>query len=176
MVATSTAMTPANLPAAAKHLLPVGPGRPNHAMLRRSISTAYYALFAALREEVARPYSAQAKPAAWRLPAHGAANDVCQNLVNRRSIPWMEGTPGCNADLLDFAENFLEVQAARHLADYDYGYAPKKSDTKVILGRARDGVRSLESARRTDPEQVQVVCVAMSAPSKRSTPYATLAA
>lgn len=121
-------------------------------------------MFAALREEVARPYSPQAKPAAWRLLAHGAANDVCQGLVNRGTIPWMEGTPGCNADLLDFAENFLEVQAARHLADYDYGYAPKKSDTKVILERARDGVRSLESARRTDPEQVQVVCVAMSAP------------
>ena len=156
-------MTPADLLAAATHLLPAGPGRPNRAMLRRSISTAYYAMFAALREEVARPFSSQAKPAAWRLLAHSAANDVCQDLVNRRIIPWMEGTPRCNGDLLDFAENFLVVQAARHLADYGYGYVPKKSETKVILRRARDGVRSLESARTADPEQLQVMCVAMSA-------------
>ena len=81
----------------------------------------------------------------------------------------MEGTQSCNAHLLDFAENHLEVRAAHHSAahhsaDYDYGYAPKKSGTKVILRRARDGVRPLESAGGTDPEQVQVVCVAMSAP------------
>ena len=133
-------------------------------MLRRSISTAYYSLIVAPGEEAARPYSSQAKPAAWRLVAHGAAKDLCQDLVRRRIIPWMEGTQSCNAHLLDFAENHLDVQAARHSADYGYGYAPKKSGTKVILRRARDGVRPSESARGTDPEQIQVVCVAMSAP------------
>ena len=145
----------------AEHAKLFGRQTTNHAMLRRSISTAYYALFAALRMEAARPFSMKARTAASRLPDHGAARDVCGVLVKRGLIPWMDGTPTCNPDLLDFAKGFLVLQAERHSADYDYGYAPTKSDAQNLLHLARDGIRSLESARNDDPEQVQVMCVAM---------------
>lgn len=80
----------------------------------------------------------------------------------------MDGTPTCNPDLLDFAESLLVLQAERHSADYDYGYAPTKADAQNLLQLARDGVRSLQSARSADPDQVQVMCVAMFAnPSVR---------
>ena len=39
----------------AQHLLPSGRGRPPEADLRRAISTAYYAVFCALGDEVAPP-------------------------------------------------------------------------------------------------------------------------
>ena len=161
-------MKPDSMLECALRLVPVGPGRPDHAMLRRSISTAYYALFAALRQEAARPYSGEAQIAAWRLPSHGAARDVCAVLARSRHFPWMEGKPLCSHDLIDFAENFLALQAGRHSADYDFSYAPSKPDTEVLLVRASDGIRSLESARKTAPDQVQVMCLAMLAnPSVR---------
>ena len=156
-------MTPETLLVSAKHLTPAGPGRPSHAMLRRSISTSYYALFNALQAEAARPFRAQARPAAWRLPDHGAAREVCGVLVKRQLIPWMDGTPVCHPKLVDFAQSFLVLQHERHSADYVYGYAPTKSAAQTLLGHAGHGIRSLELARNAVPEQVQVMCLAMSA-------------
>lgn len=130
-------------------------------MLRRSISTSYYALFNALQAEAARPFRAQARPAAWRLPDHGAARGVCGVLVKRQLIPWMDGTPACHPRLVDFAQSFLVLQNERHSAGYVYGYGPTKAEAQTMLRQAQDGIRSLGLARNAVPEQVQVMCLAM---------------
>ena len=81
-------MTPEGLLEAAEALVPPGRGRPSRARIRRSISTAYYALFTAFTAEVARPYRRNVKTTARRLVEHGKARSVCDTLKgNNRADP-----------------------------------------------------------------------------------------
>ena len=136
-------------------------GQPLQAALRRSISTAYYSLFAALANEISRPYQGEAKNMAKRLVEHGGARGVCKELLGQRKVPWLSGTPSCDPDLLDFAEQFVDLQKSRLMADYDHNYKPAKRDALDAISAAKQGVADLESVRKTSKDQLQAVCVAM---------------
>ena len=138
------------------------------AAVRRAISTAYYALFAAICEEAARPYRSEAGVAARRLLGHGSARDVCARLVSQKRVDWLEGRPACNADLWRFAASFVGLQGARRSADYDDVYSARKDFAREAIADARSGVERLHRARLAAPEQVPVMCVAMLAgPAER---------
>ena len=84
--------------------------------LRRSISTAYYALFHALAKDGADLFvgaSASRPNAAWaqtyRAVEHGFARNACTQV---RGL-------GFPAPLVDCAETFVRLQQQRHVADYD---------------------------------------------------------
>ena len=154
-------LTPDGLLRAAEDLLPTGPGRPRNASVRRSISTAYYAVFAAASEEVARRFSGEIRIIARRLLDHGSARDVSSILSGQKRIPWLAGRPPCTADLEEFSRCLLRLQSARERADYDDSYEPSKDDARVIVATARRGVESLRQARTASPDQVQAMCVAM---------------
>ena len=155
------ALTPDGLLRAAKDLLPPRPGRPPDASIRRSISTAYYAIFAAASEEVARRNTGETRIVARRLLDHGSARDVCSTLASQRRIPWLTGHPACSADVEQFSMCFLELQSERERADYDDAYEPKKDDALAAIATARRGVECLRQARNSCPDQVQAICVAM---------------
>lgn len=154
-------MTPQGLLDVAESLCPTGPGRPAHAALRRAVSTAYYALFTALAEEVARLFMPTVRVAARRLLEHSRAQAVFHRLGATGRVPWLEGNPVCHEDLLFVAGVFTDLQAERYMADYDHTYVPNKAETLYAIGYAGDGVRRLKAGRANCREQLEVACLAM---------------
>jgi uncharacterized protein (UPF0332 family) len=109
----------------AQHLAHLDPRRPKQANLRRAISTAYYALFHLLVAECVQkiaprnPATLAARVA--RSLAHSEMKEVCLQIsrANRGAI-WIELLPrGSSVPLRRVAEAFVELQEARHRADYD---------------------------------------------------------
>ena len=143
-------MTPEGLLEAAEALVPPGRGRPSRARIRRSISTAYYALFTALTAEVARPYRRNVRATARRLVEHGKARSVCETL---------KGNNRCDPNLREFANRFVRLYLSRQRADYDHTYEPDKSDAQEAIERALYGINYLSEARTTSPDQVQRMCI-----------------
>lgn len=157
----ATGLSPEGLLQAAEYLVPEGRGRPPAARLRRAISTAYYAAFNALTQEVARHFpGTEAQHAVRRLVGHGAVRGVCHDLRASRSVPWLFGKPACHEDLLQFAEDFDALYTHRILADYDHGYLCTKRDAVDAIALAHRAVASLESAREQCPEQLDITCIA----------------
>lgn len=154
-------MTPQGLLYVAESLCPTGPGRPAHAALRRAVSTAYYALFTALAEEVARLFTPTVRAASRRLLEHSGAQAVFHRLRSTGKVPWLEGNPVCHEDLLFLAGVFTDLQAERYTADYDYTCVPNKAETLYAIGYAGDGIHRLEAARASCREQLEVACLAM---------------
>lgn len=151
-----------DLLALADELCPAGSGRPSHAQLRRCISTAYYAAFHALGDEVARPYAPGVRITAHRMLEHGSARDVANTIAKKGSvIPWLAGKPTCDACLQQFGDDFEQLQLARHRADYDLAYAPTKRDALTAIERAKRAISDLAGARQKCPDQLQAMCVAM---------------
>ena len=93
-------------------------GRPRQANLRRALSTAYYALFHALAnccaDMLAGSTRANRSQRAWRQTyralEHGHAKNQCANQSVMNRFP---------AEIQDFGESFVDMQALRHTADYD---------------------------------------------------------
>src|SRR5580698_10058514 len=91
----------------ALHLARRDPNRPKQANLRRAVSTAYYALFQLLVSEAVgyRRLERQRSQLA-RSFEHGKMKGACNPKFQ-------------NAEVQAVAEAFVDLQQARHLADYD---------------------------------------------------------
>ena len=93
-------------------------GRPRQANLRRAISTAYYALFHALAnccaDMLAGSTRANRSQRAWRQTyralEHGHTKNQCVNQYVMNRFP---------PEIQVFGEEFVDMQALRHVADYD---------------------------------------------------------
>ncbi|MBH0619310.1 hypothetical protein I3A86_24725, partial [Salmonella enterica] len=102
----------------AEQILQIGAGRPKQATINRAVSTAYYALFHALAGEcVTRLVGSPRSPRYWEIVTpvhraidHGAAKRIFEKLARDRAT---------SRDLKTLAEIFVELQSARHSADYD---------------------------------------------------------
>jgi hypothetical protein len=145
----------------AVQLCPTKPGRPSYAVVRRCISTAYYAVFHALGEEVARPHRRLVQLAARRLLDHGQAHDVADTLRRHLHVLWLPGRPSCDPDLVRFAADFIDLHLARHRADYDATFAPTKAEATRAIQQAEAAILALGAARANSPDQLQAVCAAM---------------
>ena len=161
-------LSPEGLLDAARHLVPAGPGRPRVPRLRRAISTAYYAAFAALTQEVAHHYPENtSQHAVRRLVGHGTARNMCSALRANRSVPWLPGSPTCDPHLLRFAKDFELLYSRRVQADYDHDFVCTKEDATDALSLARHAIDALASARERCPEQLDIACVAAIADDRR---------
>lgn len=109
----------------AQDIVPVGPGRPVQARLRRAVSTAYYALFRALIEESTRWLAGAGARNMRQVMArsfdHGAMRDFAERIVHRKPPEFMQGLmPSIPPDLAKVAAALVRLQAERHRADYDW--------------------------------------------------------
>lgn len=109
----------------ANHLATREPRRPRQASLRRAVSSAYYGLFHLLADEGARRL-APSQPAALRLQvrrafAHRDMYQACQQFAAGAPKPatarLLQGP--LEAQISQVAKVFVELQDARHQADYD---------------------------------------------------------
>ena len=110
-----------------RHLATREPRRPKHASLRRAISTAYYALFHLLIDEatarlVTGRDRARLRQALGRAFNHDAMKEAAQGFANNNISPKIRPAIGGltpQRELVSVAAAFVDLQQARHEADYD---------------------------------------------------------
>lgn len=137
------------------------PKRPRQASLRRAVSTGYYAVFhllvdAASREIVSGQGQDMLRQSVGRALNHSDMKNACQALANwnRRNPPRPVGAMmpgGPNPDVQTVASAFVELQQARHEADYDLSCRFSRSDVFALLKLADDAFAAMARMRMADP-------------------------
>jgi uncharacterized protein (UPF0332 family) len=104
------------------------------ASLRRSVSTAYYALFHLLiREAVSNWRHGDHRAALARAFDHGPMKKASQRVIHGKFL----GSPAPTvAHLKVVANAFIELQEARHLADYDDSKQWSRTDALKVVDQA----------------------------------------
>ena len=136
-----------DLLAAARTLAKANPGRPRQAYLRRAVSTAYFALFHALAQDCADQLvgrgssrSTTAWVQAYRALEHGFAKNACKGAEKL----------GFSSELVHCANEFIELQQARHDADYDPQATFLRAEVLDLVNRAQVSIEKLHGARTAD--------------------------
>lgn len=129
----------------AKHLAKKESKRPRQASLRRAVLAAYYALFHRLIDASSRFVVRSANREALRFAAtrafdHGemkkAASSFASGTLPTLLQPTVPTPPGVPPELKRLAHAFIELQQARHEADYDLTRAFTRRDALDFVDRA----------------------------------------
>ena len=111
----------------ARELALLDPTRPKQVSLRRSVSAAYYALFHLLTDEASRllvsgmqrePLRLCLRRAFAHADMKAVAVGFASGTISEKIRPGLNGEP-LQPELRDVAGAFVELQQARHEADYD---------------------------------------------------------
>jgi uncharacterized protein (UPF0332 family) len=133
---------PEDLLEQAQHLATRDPRRPKRANLRRAVSTAYYALFHLLVSEAVGNWRIEPqRNALARAFEHGRMKKACNNCKSG------------NANLMDVADAFVELQDARHKADYDNAIVLTRLEAVKLIERAESAFRHWRVVRGTREAQ-----------------------
>jgi len=128
------------------------PRRPKQASLRRSISASYYSLFHFLIEEATRltvgaaHNRAALRQFAGRAFVHSKMKSVCDEFTKASPKSdalkpfWPTLSVHGNADLETVAENFIDLQEARHDADYNLSRHFTRQDAATAADQAKDAI------------------------------------
>jgi len=104
----------------AKELVHKSQNEPTQADLRRSVSSAYYALFHLLIFEACLNWSNDiSRPGLARMFEHGAMKKVSRMVTEASKMPYVGQDPAIVDKLRTFAELFVQLQEQRHEADYN---------------------------------------------------------
>ncbi len=133
------------------------PRRPSQASLRRAVSATYYALFHLLVDEATRLMLSgrprgPLRDCLARAFSHSAmkqaANQFAQRRVSRKLSRGFDGRP-IQPGLTDVAQTFVELQAARHRADYDRARRFTRGETLDLIESAERAFRDWRDVRGT---------------------------
>ena len=134
---------------------PPAPGRPRQAMLKRAVSTAYYALFHALCYSNANVLTGRAAgrppyPLAWtrtyRAMDHGPASDAMRRQAGNMPM-----------EILDFTITFRFLQEQRHKADYDPEARFRRSEVISLINRTETAIQTFFSANAAERRTLAAV-------------------
>ncbi len=104
----------------AKELVHRNPDNPTQADLRRSVSSAYYALFHLLIFEACLNWSNDiSRPGLARMFDHGMMKKVSKRVNDTSKMPYVGEDPVMVGKLRSFAGLFVQLQEQRHEADYN---------------------------------------------------------
>jgi hypothetical protein len=105
----------------ARRLANPAPTEPQKASFRRAISTAYYALFHLLVQEAVQSWngSTTARLGLERRFAHRTMKEVSDSVWRGKWRGWSTPSPVVPMELQNVAAVFVDLQDARHEADYD---------------------------------------------------------
>jgi hypothetical protein len=140
----------------AAHLAKREAKRPRQASLRRSISAAYYALFHLLTAEtVAR--IALRRPGGLRLQMrrafdHREMKVVCKSFAQGAVQNLSEATRhlisgGIESEIQKIAALFVQLQEARHLADYDHSASFMRAEALQTIENVGQAFRDWQMIR-----------------------------
>lgn len=111
---------------------------PNQASLRRSVSTAYYAVFHLLIAEATANWSqAELRAVLGRAFDHGPMKQASNRVASVQQSPYVGEDPEIVAGLRLVAKTFWQLQENRHFADYDL-------TSELDAAGAFDAVKSAE--------------------------------
>jgi uncharacterized protein (UPF0332 family) len=115
------------------------PEDPQQASFRRSISTAYYALFHLLVQDATQTWngSATARFGLERKFDHKTMKEVSNTVLRGSWRGWSTPSPVPPAELRAIAKVFVDLQEARQQADYDNSRTWKSTDVQALIADAR---------------------------------------
>ncbi|MCU0838495.1 MAG: hypothetical protein MUE49_07215 [Rhodospirillales bacterium] len=123
--------------------------KPSEADLKRAISTAYYALFHAIARNAADRFAGTGRELsepAWlhvyRALEHRQAKVACEQARNPDTF--------FPPSLFSCADAFVELQKARHAADYDPNHRVSKTDALGLIRQMENAIRDLQKANAAD--------------------------
>lgn len=139
------------------------PRRPRQASLRRAVSAAYYALFHLLADAASREVVSGGRTAALRMRVrralpHSDMHRICRSLAswdpNQPPLALADFLPaGPSPDLRTVAAAFVELQQARHEADYDLSRNFTRKDTLDLLQVAETAFSAFDRFPRSSDER-----------------------
>lgn len=143
-----------------------GRGRPSYTNHRRAVSSAYYAAFHQVTEQVARglfPNSEAFQPQARRSVTHAAVYDVCRWVTGaaggpqhlRSVVDVLKQDPAVTA----VADSLMALKEAREEADYDHTRPFNKRETLTFLEEARFTVSELQAASGSLPDLMALIAL-----------------
>ncbi len=135
------AVNPHDLVQTARRLAESGAPQPTQADLRRAVSTAYYALFHCLAGTAADLLTGASRGKEWhqvyRALEHGKARSACRQQGVIRTFPM---------EIYSFAEALVDLQDARHQADYSLEGRYSRQEVLVIIDVAEHAIDRFEQA------------------------------
>jgi hypothetical protein len=135
----------------AYHLASKERRNPRQASLRRAVSTAYYALFHLLIDEVVSKWGvARQRGTLARTFEHGRMKRVCEECSRHL---YASGSGGPGFELRNVTESFAELQALRHLADYDNALVWSREDATNAINTAAAAFKDWRTIRDSDAAQ-----------------------
>lgn len=135
----------------ARYLLRRNQNRPTEADLRRSVSTAYYALFHRLIDDAVGRLTAgvEQRNAFARAFDHGEMREACKRLLQPpKDFPPLAGLVISDA-LRQVAEVFVWLQSERHDADYNRGKEFDRAEVRQRLEELELALEGWERVRST---------------------------
>lgn len=122
------------------------------ASFRRSVSTAYYALFHLLVNEAAQRWdgSADARLGLERAFKHNNMREISEAVSRGSWKSWRTPQLVVPPELKQLADAFIGLQEARHLADYDNTRTWTSTEVDSRLTQARTAFQKWQKIR-TDP-------------------------
>lgn len=121
------------------------------AHLRRAVSAAYYALFHLLISEATLHWSRDSsRPALGRMFEHGVMRRVSQRLLSASLSSFPSVDPAAVQKLRAVAEHFVNLQDARHTADYHNGVVWNRTEAVEAFAYAREAFTIWTTIRDED--------------------------
>lgn len=123
----------------AEHLTAPTATDPEQAWLRRSVSTAYYALFHLLISEAAQRWtgSPASRFGLERAFKHDQMKEVSRAVATGSWKGWSTPRLRVPPELRDVAESFGKLQDARHQADYNNEKSWTQPEVAGMIGKVR---------------------------------------
>jgi uncharacterized protein (UPF0332 family) len=116
--------------------------------LRRSVSTAYYALFHLLITETVAHWSRpDSRGALARMFEHSVMKKVSSRIANPKVFPFPGEDPAVVESLRQVALGFVQLQDLRHSADYDNTRFWTESEAHEVHDKACVGFATWDSIR-----------------------------
>ncbi|MDQ2925214.1 MAG: hypothetical protein M3R43_06630 [Acidobacteriota bacterium] len=150
----------------AHHLAGLDLKRPKQASLRRSISTAYYAVFhlliAGAVVQLIRKGPPGLRPRVGRAFSHGEMRQACLAFKRQPLVDPLLSLIGApvSTELRDLATAFIDLQEERHSADYDTGAVFSRAATLAVLAKAESAFRNWRAVENADEARAFLAALA----------------
>jgi hypothetical protein len=137
--------------------------RPKQASLRRAVSTAYYALFHQLcadgSELLAPNTGIASRHKIQRWFDHGTMKVTCGRFSKTPLISELSDLigPTVSDDLRRVAINFVNLQNARHWADYDMGWNVNRVQTFSYIEQSKEACEAWVRIRKTGEANIFIL-------------------
>jgi hypothetical protein len=126
--------------------------------LRRSVSTAYYALFLLLISETVANWSRQSsRNALGRMFEHALMRKVSGRISDGQRFPFKGEEPIVVQKLRMVADSFVQLQDNRHIADYDNATVWSSTEALDEVTRAYDAFAAWQAIRNENIAQDYLV-------------------